>query len=320
LGFLAGGRLDPADLRKQIRQVRYLTERPFGVNLMVPQCQPNLELAAPAWLAYRAALADDAVQVGAALPARPRRDDDDFAGKVDTVVAEGPAVVSFTFGLPAIEVLRAIQSVGTAVWATVTRIEDACSALLAGVDGLCLQGPDSGGHRATVHASDPPPTVPLESLIAEARTLTKLPLIAAGGVDGPAAVARLLGLGADAVQVGTLLLGATEAGTHPAHRRALGANAVYGQTVVTRAFTGRPVRAVRNDFVARHDSWAPALYPHVHHLTAPIRAAAADAGQSDLLGVWAGTGYRAVRETSTHRIVDHLAAAARHWAPALAVA
>jgi NAD(P)H-dependent flavin oxidoreductase YrpB (nitropropane dioxygenase family) len=306
----------PTDLHKQIRHVRYLTARPFGVNLMVPQCEPSLELAAPAWQAYRAALRDDAVQVGAALPTRPRRDDDDFAGKVDAILAERPAVVSFTFGLPQAHVLRAIQAVGTAVWATVASPEDARAALRARVDGLCLQGPRSGGHRATVHASDPPPTVALERLIAEVRSMTDLPLIAAGGVDGPAAVARLLGYGADAVQVGTLLLGASEAGTHPAHRRALGANAVYGQTVVTRAFTGRPVRAVRNDFVARHDSWAPALYPHVLHLTAPIREAAARSGQSQLLGVWAGTGYRAVRDASAKHIIRHLATGARHWVPA----
>lgn len=116
-------------------------------------------------------------------------------------------------------------------------------------------------------------------------------MIAAGGVDGPEAVESLLAAGAVAVAVGTLLLRTDEAGTSPTHRQAL-ADPAFTETVLTRVFTGRPARALRNGFIDRHQASAPTAYPALHHLTRELRQAAGKGSDTDRLHLWAGTGHR----------------------------
>src|SRR5690606_18550778 len=112
---------------------------------------------------------------------------------------------------------------------------------------------------------------------------TDLPVVAAGGIGDGAAVAAVLAAGARAAQLGTAFLRADEAGTHPAHRDALGG----GPTAITRAFTGRRARGLVNRVMREHPD-APSAYPHIHHLTAPLRAAARAAGDPGGFNLWAG--------------------------------
>jgi NAD(P)H-dependent flavin oxidoreductase YrpB (nitropropane dioxygenase family) len=76
--------------------------------------------------------------------------------------------------------------------------------------------------------------------------------------------------------------------------------------VLTRAFSGRPARALRNHFVDRYDAIAPAGYPAVHHLTSPLRKAAAAAGDAERVNLWAGTGFRHAAEGSVAEVLGHL--------------
>ena len=76
------------------------------------------------------------------------------------------------------------------------------------------------------------------------------------------------------------------------HHRAALRDRRYSETVLTRVFTGRPARALRNGFVDRHDGHAPNAYPAVHHVTRALRQAAGTAGDTELLHLWAGTGWR----------------------------
>ncbi len=138
------------------------------------------------------------------------------------------------------------------------------------------------------------------------RAVTELPVIAGGGVDGPDAVHRLRAAGAAAVAVGTLLLRTDEAGTSPTHRAAL-TDPAFTETVITRAFTGRPARALRNTFIDQHEPTAPVAYPALHHLTRPIRQAAAAAGDANRLHLWAGTGYRSAPTGPAADVIGSLA-------------
>jgi NAD(P)H-dependent flavin oxidoreductase YrpB (nitropropane dioxygenase family) len=119
--------------------------------------------------------------------------------------------------------------------------------------------------------------------------------------------ADALRAGADAVAVGTALLLSLEAGTSPAHRAAL-LGPDRGPTVMTRAFSGRPARAIPNRFLAEHHDEAPAGYPAVHHLTSPMRRAAGAAGDPEYVNLWAGTGYRLVEQRPAAEILGSLAA------------
>lgn len=160
----------------------------------------------------------------------------------------------------------------------------------AGMDVLAVQGYGAGAHSATLTPGKFPADVPLTRLIAEINWECELPLIAAGGLSTPAGIAGIMRSGARAVMVGTVLLRANESGASPVHKAAIAA-ADRGAPVHTRAFTGRPARALPNAFTNKHSANAPAGYPAIHHLTSSLRKAAAEAGDAETVNLWAGTGY-----------------------------
>ena len=145
------------------------------------------------------------------------------------------------------------------------------------MDALIVQSPDAGGHWGTFTPARPPERLRLPDLVRAVRSATDLPIMAVGGIGASADVAAALEAGAEAVAVGTLLLLATEAGTNPAHRA--GFDRDRGDPVTTSAFSGRPASGLPNAFLAAYDGRGPLGYPALHHLTSPIRRAAAAAGQ-----------------------------------------
>ena len=215
-------------------------------------------------------------------------------------------LVSFTFGIPDRTVIAALQKAGTTVVQTVTSAPEAELAAAAGVDMLAVQASVAGGHSGTLTPDQMPDPVPLIDLIAQVTTSVPLPDIAAGGLATPQDVAAVLRAGATAAAVGTVLLRADESGASATHRAAL-IDPARTETVITRAFTGRPARGLRNRFIDDFETSAPLGYPAIHHLTSPLRKAAAAAGESDLVHLWAGTGYRHAREESTATILTDLA-------------
>jgi len=214
--------------------------------------------------------------------------------------------VSFTFGFPDPNVIRALRRAGSRVLVTVTTPAEAARGQEAGADGLVVQGWDAGGHSGTTDPNLLPEPIPLPDVVRRVRAVTSLPLVAAGGVATAEQARDALAAGAEAVAVGTALLRTDESGASDVHRAALADSRRTG-TVVTRAFTGRPARALRNEFIDRYGELAPTGYPEVHHLTRPLRAAAAAAGEPELVHLWAGTGYRHARTGPAGDVMAELA-------------
>ncbi|MGI5121749.1 nitronate monooxygenase [Marinactinospora thermotolerans] len=302
LGFLAAGYRTAEETAAQIRELRSLTDAPFGVNLFVP----GPDTADPDTVAaYRARLEPEARRLGVELgPARWH--DDAFAEKVDLLAADPVPVVSFTFGLPPRPAVTALHAAGSAVVVTVTTPEEARAAVEAGADALCVQGAQAGGHQGSFDDARER-TEPLERLLPAVRAAVDVPLIAAGGVTGAEEVRAVLAEGAIAAQLGTALLRTPESGASATHKDAL-ADPRFTATAVTRAFSGRRARGLVNRFLAEHDAQAPAAYPQVHYLTGPVRAAAARAGDATTLHLWAGTGFRAARPLPAAEVVAEIAA------------
>lgn len=301
LGFLAAGYRTPEDLEEQLRSVSTLTGGPVGVNLFVPDSfQPDAGLLD----AYRESLRPEAAALGVEL-GEPRNDDDGWDAKLTLVLDFRPAVVSFTFGCPDPAVLRRMAGAGILPIVTVTTRDEAKRAVAAGARALAVQGPGAGGHRGTFDQGQTPAEDPLEDVLAAIRYRTEVPLAAGGGVSGPADVVRLREAGADAVQVGTALLLSDEAGTNPLHRAALSEGRFDG-TSLTRAYTGRYARGLTNRFIREHQD-APAGYPQLHHVTAPLRRAAVAQGNADAAHLWAGTGFASARPGPAVEIIRSLA-------------
>ncbi|MEU8637810.1 nitronate monooxygenase [Amycolatopsis sp. NPDC048633] len=301
-GLLAGGYQAPEALARQIAEVRAASV-PFGVNLFAPNPVP---IDPTTYAAYARTLQPEADHYDLDLAGIPRTEDDDsWRDKIDLLLDAPVPVVTFTFGLPDPAVLQALRGVGTLVGQTVTSPDEARRA--ADADFLVVQASAAGGHSGTLTPGWTPADIPVTDLLRAVARVSGLPLVAAGGIATADAVAEVLRAGAAAAMVGTVLLRSDESGASKTHQAAL-ADPPGDRTVVTRAFTGRPARALANAFTRRYDRLAPAGYPAVHHLTGPLRKAAAAAGDADRLHLWAGTGFRHASAEPAARILGRLAA------------
>jgi NAD(P)H-dependent flavin oxidoreductase YrpB (nitropropane dioxygenase family) len=299
-GFLPGGYRTAAQLTEDLAAVRSRTED-FGVNLFVPDRTP---VDRNAVLRYRDALADEVSALGADLGPERFEDDDDWDAKVDLLVREPVPWVSFTFGLPDASAVQRLRAAGSRLLMTVTAVDEARAAADLDPDGLVVQSAEAGGHRGTFDQQRTPDADELADLVAAVAGTVGLPVVAAGGIADRVGVRRALDAGAEAVAVGTALLLADEAGTRPVHRAAI--TDPRSTTTTTRAYTGRVARGLRTDFIDRFGPLAPAAYPAVHHLTAPMRRWAAEHGDREHLHLWAGTGFRSARPGSTGELLTGL--------------
>lgn len=301
LGFLAAGYLTADALAQQIREARARTSGPLGVNLFVPQAS----VATAAEIeGYARDLAVEAQRYGVSL-GDPKDSDDEYAAKLEVVLDLKPEVVSFTFGVGSADECRRLSEAGIATVGSVTTAHEAELAVASGVNVLAAQGPGAGGHRGTFDPSVLPATQPLPDLLAELRVRFDVPVIAAGGLSTAVDVASTIDAGAVAVQLGTAFLLADEAGSSPVHRAAL-QSPEFTETIVTKAFSGRYARGLRNRFIDEHEAQAPLGYTQVHYLTSPLRRGSVQAGDPHATNVWAGTGFRHIRTGSVAEIIASL--------------
>ncbi|MGA5124646.1 nitronate monooxygenase [Streptomyces pseudogriseolus] len=306
LGFLAAGYKTADGMYQEIKQLRGLTSRPFGVNLFLPQP----ETADPAAVdVYAHQLAGEASWYETELGDPDSGRDDGYDAKLAVLLDNPVPVVSFHFGVPAREVIDSLHRVGTLTVVTATTAEEARAVERAGADVVIAQGVEAGGHQGTHR--DLPETdgggIGLLSLVTQVRESVGIPVVAAGGIMRGAQIAAVCAAGASAAQLGTAFVAAHESGAHALHKQAL-TSPLHPRTELTRAFTGRPARALVNRFLREHGPYAPAAYPEVHHLTAPLRKAAAKAGDAQGLAMWAGQGHRLARELPAGQLVEVLMA------------
>ncbi|WP_030882173.1 nitronate monooxygenase [Streptomyces sp. NRRL S-1868] len=308
LGCLAAGYKTPEAMYEEIRQVRRLTARPFGVNVFLPQ---RSAVDAAVVEAYREQLADEARWYGVELGDAGGGTDDAYDGKLAILFEDPVPVVSFHFGCPSPRVLERLARLGTFTIVTATTVAEARDVQAAGAHAVCVQGVEAGGHQGShrddVRADAPGSGVGLLTLVTQVKEAVRLPIVAAGGLMRGGQIAAVLAAGASAAQLGTAFLATPESGAHALHKRAL-TDPLFTHTELTRAFSGRPARGLVNRFVREHGPYAPAAYPQVHHVTSGLRKAAARAGEAQGMALWAGQGHRLARELPAARLVEVLVA------------
>lgn len=304
LGFLAAGYKTADGMYQEIKQLRGLTTKPFGVNLFLPQP----EYADPSAVeVYAHQLAGEASWYETELGDPDSGRDDGYDAKLAVLLDNPVPVVSFHFGVPSREVVESLRRAGTLTLVTATTVEEALAVERAGADAVIAQGVEAGGHQGT-HRDVPEHDgagIGLLSLVAQVRESVGIPIVAAGGVMRGSQIAALLAVGADAAQLGTAFLATPESGASAVHKQAL-TNPLYTRTELTRAFSGRPARGLVNRFMREHGRYAPAAYPEVHHLTSPLRKKAAAAGDAQGMALWAGQGHRMAREMPAGQLVEVL--------------
>ncbi|MFI2432114.1 nitronate monooxygenase [Streptomyces sp. NPDC018693] len=309
LGFLAAGYKTADGMYQEIKQLRSLTGRPFGVNVFMPQPE-YAESGAVEVYAHQ--LAGEAGWYETELGDPDSGRDDGYDAKLAVLLDNPVPVVSFHFGVPSRDVIDSLHRAGTFTLVTATTAEEARAVERSGADAVIVQGGEAGGHQGT-HRDNPENDcagIGLLSLLAQVRETVGIPLVAAGGIMRGSQIAAVLAAGASAAQLGTAFLATPESGAHPVHKQAL-TNPLFVRTELTRAFSGRPARGLVNRFLREHGPYAPAAYPDVHHLTAPLRKAAAKAGDAQGMALWAGQGHRMARDLPAGRLVEVLAAELR---------
>jgi nitronate monooxygenase len=266
LGILAALRLKPDELRAQIGRVRELSDRPFGVNLWLhpgvvnpvdPATVPESTLAS-----VQRTLDDFRQRLGIARSgACPERFPALVAESLEIILEERVPVWSIGLGNPEPGMVRRCHERGIRVMAMVTNVADARAVAASGVDIVVAQGAEAGGHRSRWDARrNSSAEVGTMVLVPETVDAVDRPVIAAGGIADGRGVVAALALGASGVMLGTRFIAAREA-IAPAFFKDAVVAAGSGETVVSDAFTGLPMRTLRNRFASEYSAAGAPVLP-----------------------------------------------------------
>lgn len=308
LGMIAGGSLAPDDLRSLIRETRGRTGRNFGVNLFIPRnfevtdsdIENAFRLLRPAYDAF-------GLEQEPVTPAAPGDIREKFDRQLDVVIEEGVPVVSFIFGIPDADQLSRLKSYGIVTLATATTAGEAADIAAAGLDAVILQGAEAGGHRGAHPGTTEDSLTGLMPLISESVKRVDIPVIAAGGIMTGRGIVSAGILGSEGVQMGTAFLAALESGAHPLHKKILTESADI-PAVLTKLFTGRQARAVKNRFISEFGMFEDemAAYPVQRSLTQPFQDASKNAGSPDYAMLLAGQGKQHARHIPAAKLIEAL--------------
>ena len=303
LGVLGAAACGPRQLREWIQRTRALTDKPFGVDTLLPasvrrQAQldsstdgpkpadllPELkafaaEFMAEAGLEKIERAASQAVQEPDGPPIFTT---EFFDAQMEVIIEERVPLYVSGLGNPGPWMER-LKANGTRVGAVVGKVKHAVQVMQSGIDFIVAQGHDGGGHNSPIG------TIALVPQVVDA--VGDLPVLGAGGITDGRGVAAAIMLGAEGAWVGSAFLASDEAGIHDFQKEAIVAASEDG-TVVSRTVTGKPARIIRSlwtDVWVREDK-EPLPMPYQGAISGPVLAAANRDGRGDVNPGFAGQG------------------------------
>lgn len=310
LGSFGAHGLRPDAIREVIREIRSLTSKPFAMNLWVSMEDEGASASDEG--AFRrglSRLSKHIEDVGGAPPSYAPYEPVRFEDQVGVLLEENAPAFSFIYGIPPKEVLDECRRRGIAVIGTATTVDEAVALDVAGVDAVVASGFEAGGHRGSFLRPSEESLVGSLSLVPQVVDAVKRPVVAAGGIADARGIVAAFALGASGVQMGTAFLSCEESGASPTHRTAL-LTREAGTTALTRGFTGRLARGIRNRLLDELNREGTDILPYplqralVRHLSIP----AEKAGRRELLPLWAGQSARLSRCEDVHAFLDNLVA------------
>lgn len=308
LGVLGAAACSPQRLRAWIRETRALTDKPFGVDTLLPASvrrgsapQPGSQPADPAALMaeYRQFAQDfiaregldpvDGATVMRAVEGAdtqggpPLFSKEFFEAQMEVVIEEKVPVYAAGLGNPGPWMER-LHANGTIVMAVIGKVKHAKQVVESGIDVIVAQGHDGGGHNSPIG------TISLIPQVVDA-VGDRVPVLGAGGIADGRGVAAAFMLGAEGAWVGTAFLATHEAGIEDFQKEAI-AEGGDADTVVSRSLTGKPARMIRNKWA---DAWVeagkePLPMPYQSMISGPVMTAGLAAKRKDILPGFAGQG------------------------------
>jgi nitronate monooxygenase len=304
LGACGALMMKPDEIRAWSDEFRKGSPGEFQVNLWIPEAPPErdfeLEKQQREFLTmWGPPVAPEAGDAG--LP--------DFETQCQIMLTIAPKVISSIMGLYAPPFVSELKAGGILWFANATTVAEAKAAEEAGADAIVAQGMEAGGHRGAFQASEAErQMVGLMALLPQVVDVVNVPVIATGGIADPRGIAAALILGASAVQIGTGFLRSPEAKMHPAYADRLACTEAH-ETMITRAFSGRPGRSAATAYVratTAPNAPRPAPYPVQRGLTRAMREAAQQAGDSDRMQLWAGQSAKLAQNQPAGTIAQQL--------------
>ncbi len=309
LGSIGVGATDADGARTMIKALRARTTRPFNVNVFCHRPAIARTAVEKAWIER---LRPEFARFDAAPPSALREIYRSFVeddAMLAVLIDEKPHVVSFHFGLPSQERVRALLDAGIVLFGSATSLPEARALASAGVHAVVAQGYEAGGHRGTFDANardDQLGTLALTRMLV--RNLD-IPIVAAGGIMDGAGIAAMVTLGASAAQLGTAFIACDESQADDGFRAALFSEAAH-HTVMARAISGRRARCLANRFTAIDDRTPDAEipdYPIAYDIGKALHAAAKAKGEFGFGAQWAGQGAPLARRMSSADLIAQLA-------------
>ena len=308
LGSFGAQGMTPERITEIVQEIRGVTGSPFAVNLWVSTEDPGaLDPPASSYAAAIEPLAEFFRELELEPPTLPLNRWPQFEEQAAALLEAAPPVFSFVFGIPPPAVLDGCRSRGIVTLGAATTVDEARALEQAGVDLVVASGSEAGGHRPSFLRSAEASLTGTFSLVPQEADAVKLPVIAAGGIADGRGVAAALALGADGVQIGTAFLACEESNAIPAHRDALLSS--WGRdTMLTRAFSGRLARGLRNRLGDTLDQRSARLlpYPLQSQLVGALRDEAIRRGRLDLVTMWSGASAALLRHRRATELFQDL--------------
>lgn len=244
LGVIGGGGFTPERLRDEIRLCRSLTDKPFGVDLLLPTQMIGSAPSKPVGPSGIQGLEGEFTVTSSGFLGRPE-------DLVDVVCEERPAVFASGLGSPGV-FMQSFQDAGITVMAVIGNVRHARRVVDDGVDIVVAQGADGGGHTGRVG------TMSLIPAVVDA--VGDVPVLAAGGIADGRGLAAALALGAQGAWIGSRFIATAEAYGHANYKQCI-VEAGEDSTVVTRSYSGRPMRTIRNEWTKDWESRPQDILP-----------------------------------------------------------
>lgn len=307
LGSLPLADLPAEKCTELIQQTKQLTNKPFAVNIFVhaiPAISDALKAQYIAAKHYIEALAKQH-NLTVVLPPLNTIHLHSYHEQLDAIIAQDCKLVSFIFGTLDDAAIQQCKSHGIVLIGTCTSVEEAMLLEQSGVDIICAQGLEAGGHRGSF-ADEPVPKIGGLSLLPQVYDAVKVPLIYAGGIYDAKTLLAAKTLGGQGFQVGSLLLGSEESALQPFEKERL-RKVRESEIILTKSFSGRYARGIKNVFTeAMDDSEFILAYPYQNKLTNELRRVSKAAGSAEFVSLWLGQAIPNFSGASTTEILNAL--------------
>jgi nitronate monooxygenase len=308
LGSFGAHGLTPTAIKDVIGELRSMTDKPFAINLWVSMEDEGAKTSEEA--AFKRSLATLAPLIqslGGTLPSYSPYSAMKFEEQARVLIDAKVPVFSFIYGIPPESILDECRARGIVIIGTATTPDEAVALQNANVDLIVASGFEAGGHRGSFLRAAEDSLTGTFALVPQVVDRVSVPVIAAGGIADARGIAAAFALGAQGVQIGTAFLACEESGASPQHRAAV-LSGTAGRTALTRGFTGRLARGIKNQLLDTMN--APGMeilpYPLQRYLMRSVSGPAEKSGRQELIPLWAGQSANLAHHTHATELLDAL--------------